>query len=283
MAWFKRQAKPAKEAAVQEEERRVRTEGLWQKCDGCRQIIWKKELEANQSVCPKCGRHSRVDAATRLKLLFDGDFEQFDAELRSADPLGFVDSKAYTERLAAMQRATGLSDALISAVGKLEGRKVYICAMEPRFIGGSMGCVVGEKITRAIERAIAGHAPLVIVSASGGARMQEGAISLMQMAKISAALMRLDEARLPYISVLTDPTTGGVTASFAMLGDLNIAEPGALIGFAGPRVIEQTIRQKLPEGFQRSEFLLKCGMLDAVVPRPELKGYIARALSFFMD
>lgn len=284
MAWFKRQAKPAKEAAARDEERRVRTEGLWQKCEGCRQIIWKKELEANQSVCPKCGRHSRVDAATRLKLLFDGgEYEQFDTDLRSADPLGFIDSKPYTERLEAMRQATGLSDALISAAGKLEGRTVHICAMEPRFIGGSMGCVVGEKITRAIERAIAGRAPLVIVSASGGARMQEGAISLMQMAKISAALMRLDEARLPYISVLTDPTTGGVTASFAMLGDLNIAEPDALIGFAGPRVIEQTIRQKLPEGFQRSEFLLKCGMLDAVVPRPELKGYIAKALSFFMD
>jgi acetyl-CoA carboxylase carboxyl transferase subunit beta len=218
-----------------------------------------------------------------LKLLFDGDYEAFDTDLRSSDPLGFVDSKSYTERLAAMRLATGLSDALISGAGTLAGRPVHICAMDPRFIGGSMGCVVGEKITRAIERAIAGHAPLIIVSASGGARMQEGAVSLMQMAKISAALMRLDEARLPYISVLTDPTTGGVTASFAMLGDLHIAEPGALIGFAGPRVIEQTIRQKLPEGFQRSEFLLKHGMLDAVVPRPGMKAYIASALSFFMD
>ncbi|HWQ53640.1 MAG TPA: acetyl-CoA carboxylase, carboxyltransferase subunit beta [Bryobacteraceae bacterium] len=283
MAWFKRQAKPAKEAAKQDEERRVRTEGLWQKCEGCRQIIWKKDLEANLSVCPKCGRHSRIDALTRLNLLFDGEWEQFDTNLRSSDPLQFVDSKPYTSRLAAMQQATSLADALISATGKLDGRKVHICAMEPRFIGGSMGCVVGEKITRAIERAIAGHAPIVIVSASGGARMQEGAISLMQMAKISAALMRLDEERLPYISVLTDPTTGGVTASFAMLGDLNIAEPEALIGFAGPRVIEQTIRQKLPEGFQRSEFLVKHGMLDAVVARSEMKAYISKALSFFMD
>ena len=185
MAWFKRQAKPAKQSASQEEERRVRTEGLWQKCDGCRQIIWKKDLEANLSVCPKCGQHSRMDAMGRLKLLFDGEWEQFDTNLRSSDPLGFVDSKRYTDRLKAMQQATSLSDALISATGTLDGRKVHICAMEPRFIGGSMGCVVGEKITRAIERAIAGHAPLIIISASGGARMQEGAISLMQMAKIS--------------------------------------------------------------------------------------------------
>jgi len=283
MAWFKRQAKPATPPDKPEEERRVKTEGLWQKCEGCRQIIWKKELEANLSVCPKCGAHSRIDAATRLKLLFDGDYDTFDEDLRSSDPLGFVDSKRYVDRLADMRAATGLGDALISAAGSLAGRHVCICAMEPRFIGGSMGCVVGEKITRSIERSLAARAPLVIVSASGGARMQEGAVSLMQMAKISAALMRLDEARLPYISVLTDPTTGGVTASFAMLGDLNIGEPGALIGFAGPRVIEQTIRQKLPEGFQRSEFLLKHGMLDAVVPRTEMKAYITKALAFFMD
>ena len=189
-----------------------------------------------------------------------------------------MDQRSYRERLAAAQEATSLADALISAAGTIDGRKVQICAMEPKFIGGSMGAVMGEKITRAIERSIASRQPLVIISASGGARMQEGAISLMQLAKISAALMRLDEARVPYISVLTDPTTGGVTA---MLGDLNIAEPGALIGFAGPRVIEQTIRQKLPEGFQRSEFLLKHGMLDAVVPRTELKTYISKALTFF--
>jgi acetyl-CoA carboxylase carboxyl transferase subunit beta len=284
MSWFKRET-PASEKIVKidEAERHVRTEGLWQKCEGCRQIIWKKDLEANWNVCPKCGAHSRIDAAMRLKLLLDGgEYERFDSGLRSSDPLGFVDNKPYHERLRGMQQATNLSDALISATGQLEGRTIQICSMEPRFIGGSMGSVVGEMIARAIERAMARRTPLVIVSASGGARMQEGAISLMQMAKISATLMRLDEERLPYISVLTDPTTGGVTASFAMLGDLNIAEPGALIGFAGPRVIEQTIRQKLPEGFQRSEFLLKHGMLDAVVPRLELKPYISKALKFFV-
>jgi acetyl-CoA carboxylase carboxyl transferase subunit beta len=283
MSWFKRD-KPAGEMLPKpgEGERHVRTEGLWQKCEGCRQIIWKKEFDANWNVCPKCGVHSRIDAVTRLKLLLDnGEYEQFDAGLKSSDPLGFVDSKPYSARLRGMQETTHLSDAMISAAGKLEGRPVQICSMEARFIGGSMGCVVGEKIARSIERSIAQRVPLLIVSASGGARMQEGAISLMQMAKISAGLMRLDEARLPYISILTDPTTGGVTASYAMLGDLNIAEPGALIGFAGPRVIEQTIRQKLPEGFQRSEFLLKHGMLDAVVPRLEMKGYISKALRFF--
>ena len=231
-------------------EKRVRTEGLWLKCESCGQIIWKKALDENLQVCPQCEHHFRLDARARLALLFDdGVYEEYDADLISTDPLRFVDSKPYTERLAAMQEATSLSDALISASGQLGGRAVNICAMELKFIGGSMGAVVGEKITRAIERSMDQQTPLVIVSASGGARMQEGAVSLMQMAKISAALMRLDEASVPYISVLTDPTTGGVTASFAMLGDLNIAEPGALIGFAGPRVIEQTIRQKLPEGF----------------------------------
>jgi acetyl-CoA carboxylase carboxyl transferase subunit beta len=282
MSWFKREKQPAPAATGENGgERKIRTEGLWQKCDGCRQIIWKKDLENNSGVCPKCAFHFRIDAATRLKLLFDGAYETFDDGLLSSDPLGFVDSKPYVGRLAAMRQATGLSDAIISGAGTLEGRRVQICAMDMRFIGGSMGCVVGEKITRAIERALAERTPLIVVSASGGARMQEGAVSLMQMAKISAGLMRLDEARLPYISILTDPTTGGVTASYAMLGDLNIAEPGALIGFAGPRVIEQTIRQKLPEGFQRSEFLLTHGMLDAVVPRPEMKSYLARALRFF--
>jgi acetyl-CoA carboxylase carboxyl transferase subunit beta len=282
VSWFKRD-KPNGSQQPENGEKRVRTEGLWLKCEGCRQIIWKKDLEASLSVCPKCGMHFRIDAAARLGVLFDDSFEQHDTSLRSSDPLAFVDSKAYSERLQAMAESTSLCDALISATGKLEGRLVNICAMEPKFIGGSMGCVVGEKITRAIERSIEQSTPLIIISASGGARMQEGAVSLMQMAKISAALMRLDEARIPYISVLTDPTTGGVTASFAMLGDLNIAEPGALIGFAGPRVIEQTIRQKLPEGFQRSEFLLKHGMLDAVVPRPELKKYISTALRFLCD
>jgi acetyl-CoA carboxylase carboxyl transferase subunit beta len=284
MSWFKHdKGDDDKLPRVGDAERKVRTEGLWQKCEGCRQIIWKKDLEANWQVCPKCGAHSRIDACTRLRLLLDdSDFTTYDAGLRSNDPLAFVDSKPYIERLRSMQQATNLSDAMIAASGTLNGRSVQICAMEPRFIGGSMGSVVGEMIMRSIERAIENSQPLIIVSASGGARMQEGAVSLMQMAKISAGLMRLDEERLPYISILTDPTTGGVTASYAMLGDLNIAEPGALIGFAGPRVIEQTIRQKLPEGFQRSEFLLKHGMLDAVVPRLELKQYISTALNFFV-
>jgi len=283
MSWFKREGSaPDKGPRQGESERRVKTEGLWLKCEGCREIIWKKDLEASQNVCPKCGAHFRIDALARLELLFDnGVYKEFDSELSSSDPLEFVDQRSYRERLASTQQATSLADALIAASGTLDGRAVQICAMEPKFIGGSMGCVMGEKITRAIERSLELRTPLVIVSASGGARMQEGAISLMQMAKISAALMRLDEARVPYISVLTDPTTGGVTASLAMLGDLNLAEPGALIGFAGPRVIEQTIRQKLPEGFQRSEFLLKHGMLDAVVPRAQLKAYIAKALTFF--
>jgi acetyl-CoA carboxylase carboxyl transferase subunit beta len=283
MAWFKRENEGSemKSGKPENGERKVKTEGLWLKCEGCKEIIWKKDLETNQNVCPKCGAHFRIDALARLQLLLDGPYQQFDSELASSDPLAFVDQRSYRERLDSTQRATSLADALISAAGTLDGRKVQMCAMEPKFIGGSMGCVMGEKITRAIERSLADRTPLIVVSASGGARMQEGAISLMQMAKISAALMRLDEARVPYISVLTDPTTGGVTASLAMLGDLNIAEPGALIGFAGPRVIEQTIRQKLPEGFQRSEFLLKHGMLDAVVSRLELKTYISKALTFF--
>ena len=280
MPWFTR-PKPKTETPPAEGERRVRTEGLWLKCEGCRQIIWRKALEQNLHVCPKCNYHFKIDALTRLRQLFDGEWETYDDNMVSTDPLEFVDARPYKERLGAMREATRLSDAVISAGGTLNGRPVYVCVLELKFIGGSMGAVVGEKITRAIERAIVHRTPLIIVSASGGARMQEGAVSLMQMAKISAALMRLDEARVPFISVLTDPTTGGVTASFAMLGDLNIAEPGALIGFAGPRVIEQTIRQKLPEGFQRSEFLLKNGMLDAVVPRPQLKQFISKALDFF--
>jgi len=262
----------------------VRTEGLWLKCESCGQIIWKKTLDENMQVCPKCEHHFRLDARARMAMLFDeGAYEEKDADLVSTDPLHFEDSKTYAERLEGMQQATGMSDALISGAGTLDGRPVHICAMELKFIGGSMGAVVGEKITRAIERGLARQQPVIIVSASGGARMQEGAISLMQLAKISAALMRLDEAGVPYISIMTDPTTGGVTASFAMLGDLNIAEPGALIGFAGPRVIEQTIRQKLPAGFQTSEFLLEHGFLDAVVKRSEMKSYLARSLSFFCD
>jgi acetyl-CoA carboxylase carboxyl transferase subunit beta len=277
MAWFKRESGEIESAG----EKRVKTEGLWVKCDGCRQIIWKKDLDENLNVCPRCNRHFRINAKRRLELLFDdGQYETFDMDIQSNDPLGFVDTKRYVDRLRQAQNDTGLKDAIVNAVGPLNGRRVVISAIEYRFSGGSMGAVVGECITRAIERALAEKAPIIIVSASGGARMQEGVISLMQMAKISAALARLDSAKIPYISVLTDPTTGGVSASFAMLGDLNIAEPGALIGFAGPRVIEDTIRQKLPEGFQRSEFLLDHGMLDAVVSRKEMKPYIARALDF---
>ena len=262
--------------------RRVRTEGLWIKCDSCRAIIWKKDLEANLMVCDKCGFHFKIDARSRLRLLFDEErWEESDTKLRTTDALKFVDQRPYQERLKEAEAATGLKDAVICAEGKLAERPVTVCAMEYRFIGGSMGVVVGEKITRAIERAVERGMPLIIVSASGGARMMEGALSLMQMAKISGALTRLGAARLPYISILTDPTTGGVTASYAMLGDLNIAEPGALIGFAGPRVIEQTIRQKLPKGFQRSEFLLEHGMLDALVARKEIKGFVAHALDFF--
>jgi len=277
MAWFKRQSVELDTGG----EKRIRTEGLWVKCDQCRQIIWKKDLEDNFNVCPKCGRHFRIDARTRLSQLFDdGEYETFSDGLRSTDPLKFVDLKPYSERLVKAQEETGLNDAVINARGKLNGRPVMVSAMEYGFIGGSMGAVVGEMITRAVEEALDRKQPLIIISASGGARMMEGVLSLMQLAKISAALGRLDEERVPYISVLTDPTTGGVTASFAMLGDLNIGEPGALIGFAGPRVIEQTIRQKLPPGFQRSEFLLEHGMLDAVVHRKELKTYISRALDF---
>jgi acetyl-CoA carboxylase carboxyl transferase subunit beta len=282
MAWFTRQKPSLDSGPVSEDEKTVRTEGLWQKCDGCGQIIWRKSVEENINVCPKCDYHFRISAADRLQLLFDdGAFQEHDAQMRSSDPLKFVDSKPYVQRLLDMEAATDLPDAVIAASGTLHGRPVQICALELKFIGGSMGAVVGEKITRAIERALVERTPLIIVSASGGARMQEGAISLMQLAKLSASLMQLDEAGLPYISVLTDPTTGGVTASFAMLGDLNIAEPGALIGFAGPRVIEQTIREKLPDGFQRSEFLLEHGFLDAIVKRHELKGYISDALAFF--
>lgn len=279
MAWFKRQSGELNASG----EKKVRTEGLWVKCEGCRQIIWKKDLAENLNVCPKCNKHFRIDARTRLaQLLDDGQYEIFGANLVSTDPLQFVDLKTYSSRLQQAQAETGLKDAIINAHGKLNGRPVIVSAMEYTFVGGSMGAVVGEAITAAIEEAIEKKTPLIIVSASGGARMMEGVVSLMQMAKISSALARLDEVKVPYISLLTDPTTGGVTASFAMLGDLNIAEPGALIGFAGPRVIEQTIRQKLPPGFQRSEFLLDHGMLDAVVSRKQLKSYIARALDFMV-
>jgi acetyl-CoA carboxylase carboxyl transferase subunit beta len=277
MTWFKRESGELDTSG----EKKVRTEGLWVKCENCRQIIWKKDLSENLNVCPKCDQHFRIDARTRLaQLLDDNQYEVFESDLTSNDPLKFVDLKAYSSRLKQARTDTGLKDALINARGKLNGRPVIVTAMAYAFIAGTMGAVVGEEITRAIEQAIESKTPIIIVSASGGARMMEGVVSLMQLAKITAALARLDEARVPYISVLTDPTTGGVTASFAMLGDLNIAEPGALIGFAGPRVIEQTIRQKLPKGFQRSEFLLEHGMLDAVVHRKHLKPYLARALDF---
>ncbi|HEX6770664.1 MAG TPA: acetyl-CoA carboxylase, carboxyltransferase subunit beta [Acidobacteriaceae bacterium] len=276
MAWFKRQDNEIESP----QEKRVRTEGLWVKCEGCEQYIFKADLESNQQVCPKCGRHHKLDARSRIAALLEPGYQLVDLELKSTDPLNFFDVKSYKSRLAKAQAATGLNDAILNAVGQLEQHDVVLSVMEYAFIGGSMGAVVGETIARAIDRSLDLRRPLIIISASGGARMMEGIVSLMQLAKVSSGLAALDEAGVPYISVLTDPTTGGVTASFAMLGDLNIAEPGALIGFAGPRVIEQTIRQKLPEGFQRSEFLLEHGMLDAVVPRPELKAYIARALSF---
>jgi acetyl-CoA carboxylase carboxyl transferase subunit beta len=280
MAWFKRQSGELDASG----EKKIRTEGLWVKCDNCRQIIWKKDLEDNLNVCPKCDKHFRIDARSRLaQLLDDNQYDVFDDNLVSTDPLKFVDLKPYASRLKRAQAETELTDAVINAQGKLNGQPVIMSSMEYAFIGGSMGAVVGEVITRAIEKAGDTKTPLIIISASGGARMMEGVISLMQLAKISAALARLDELKVPYISVLTDPTTGGVTASFAMLGDLNIAEPGALIGFAGPRVIEQTIRQKLPQGFQRSEFLLEHGMLDAVVHRRDLKPYISRALDFMVQ
>ena len=277
MTWFKRQSQELDTSG----EKKVKTEGLWVKCEGCRQIIWKKDLEENFNICPKCDKHFRVDARTRLAQLFDnGEYTTEDTNLSSTDPLKFTDLKPYASRLKAAQAATGLKDAIITGRGKINGQPAIITAMEYSFIGGSMGAVVGEVITRAVEKATKDRIPLIIVSASGGARMMEGVISLMTLAKISAALARMDDAGVPYISVLTDPTTGGTTASFAMLGDLNIAEPGALIGFAGPRVIEQTIRQKLPEGFQRSEFLLQHGMLDAVVHRRDMKDYVARAFAF---
>jgi acetyl-CoA carboxylase carboxyl transferase subunit beta len=274
MNWFSKQKQPLETP----KEKRVQTEGLWVKCDKCKQPLWKKDLEASLQCCPKCGFHFKLTARARLETLFDeARYTEHDARLASTDPLRFKDTKSYRDRLKNAERVTGMKDALLTGEGLMEGKPAVICAMEFQCVGGSMGAVVGEKVTRAIDRCIEGGLPLVIVSCSAGARMMEGAISLMQMTKICAALARLDAACNPYISVLTDPTTGGVTASYAMLGDLNLAEPGALIGFAGPRVIEQTIRQKLPEGFQRAEFLLEHGMIDAIVPRKDLKCYIARA------
>src|SRR5262245_21122571 len=279
MAWFKKARKPIKAPAKAS---RV-PEGLWIKCPSCGRAIFNKELVATLQVCPQCAHHFRMTAADRLKLLFDGArWVEHDAGLRSLDPLQFTDTKTYRSRIDASVKATGLKDAIIVGSGSIDGLPTVIGAMEYGFIGGSMGVVVGEKITRAAELALDSRAPLIVVSCSGGARMMEGALSLMQMGKICAALGRLDRAGLPSISVLTDPTTGGVTASFAMLGDLNIAEPKALIGFAGPRVIEQTIKQTLPDGFQRSEFLLEKGFIDAIVDRRELKSHLSRMLRMLM-
>lgn len=282
MAWFKRKDNKIVEITPPSE-RTVKTEGIFTKCenDECGAPLYRKDLLANLNVCPQCKHHFRISAKERLKMLFDdGEYEEWFTDVSPVDALGFVDSTPYTERIKKSQKATGLRDAVIIGEGKMGGRPLVIGAMEFSFIGGSMGSVVGEKLTRAIEHALDKRMPVIIVSCSGGARMQEGALSLMQMAKVSAALAMLDDAKLPYISLLTNPTTGGVTASFAMLGDLNIAEPGAVIGFAGARVIEQTIRQKLPKGFQRSEFLLEHGMIDAVVDRRELREFLINALSF---
>ena len=280
MSWFKRENGEYELGPGGDGQRNVRTDGLWVKCLGCRQPIFKTELAANMNVCPKCQHHFKMSARQRIEMLLEPGFELVDGGLRSTDPLNFVDVKPYKQRLRKAQEDTGLDDAILNAVGLLGPHPVVVSAMEYSFIGGSMGAVVGETIARAADRALLGRKPLIVVAASGGARMMEGVVSLMQMAKISTVLGQLDDAKVPYICVLTDPTTGGVTASFAMLGDLNIAEPGALIGFAGPRVIEQTIRQKLPEGFQRSEFLLEKGFLDAVVHRRNLREYLIRALYF---
>jgi len=277
MAWFRKEKKP-----LEAVDKTAIPEGLWIKCDECKEIVYRKEVEQNLSVCPKCGYHFRIDARERFELLFDdGKYKEFATEIRSSDPLEFRDTKRYRDRLKVYEQRVGKGDAVLCAEGKLEGMPVVICAMDYNFMGGSMGSVVGEKITTAIERAIDKKEPVIIVSCSGGARMQEGILSLMQMAKISAALAKLAEAGLPYISVLTDPTTGGVTASYAMLGDVNLAEPKALIAFAGPRVIEQTIRQTLPEGFQTSEFLVEHGMVDAIATRAEMKPTIGKFLRIF--
>jgi acetyl-CoA carboxylase carboxyl transferase subunit beta len=282
MAWFNKKTKRIE--TVPPEERVVRTENVFVKCDGCEAHIYKRELDDALQVCTHCGFHFRVGARDRLTMLFDdGKYEELDAEVVSTDPLGFVDSKPYTERLNQAQESSGLPEAIVSGRGRVGDKPVLAGAMDMAFIGGSMGSAVGEKVTRLIERAREARIPLIIFAASGGARMQEGTLSLMQMAKISAALAALDEARVPFISVLTDPTTGGVTASFAMLGDVILAEPKALIGFAGPRVIEQTIRQKLPKDFQRSEFLLDHGMVDAIVDRREMRQYVTTLLGFMMN
>ncbi len=257
---------------------------LWTRCNNCQRILYKQDILDNLSVCPACNFHFRISARERLTMLFDGgQFRLFDENIRSVDALDFVDTKPYAQRIAESEKKTGLPEAILTAKGTLGGISTYILAMEFGFMGGSVASVVGEKIARACERAVVERCPVIIVSCSGGMRMQEGMLSLVQMIKMSAATAKLGEAGLPYISVLTDPTTGGTTASFAMLGDINIAEPQALVGFAGPRVIEQTIREKLPKGFQRSEFLLKHGMIDDVVDRKDLREYLVRALRLFLN
>lgn len=269
---------------VPADERRVKTEGIFVKCPKCDAALFRRDLEENLQVCKNCAHHFRLDAYTRLNILFDdAEYEELDREVVSADPLEFVDTMPYKERLEKARRTSGLPEAIINARGLVGGHKVFAGAMDFSFLGGSMGSAVGEKATRLVERAIQARGACIIFSASGGARMQEGTLSLMQMAKISAAIAALGEARLPYISVLTDPTTGGVTASFAMLGDVILAEPKALIGFAGPRVIEQTIRQKLPKDFQTSEFLLAHGMIDRVVDRREMRDTIIKLLDFMLN
>jgi acetyl-CoA carboxylase carboxyl transferase subunit beta len=283
MSWFRRD-KPKIEDVDLDEERKVKTEGIFVKCPECDNSLYKRELIESFQVCPHCNHHFRFAARERLDSLFDdGDYEQLDEEVTSGDPLEFFDTKPYKDRIVQAKESSGLPEAIVSGVGKVGGHLAYAGAMDMSFIGGSMGSAVGEKITRLIERALEKKGAVIVFSASGGARMQEGTLSLMQMGKISAALSMLHEARLPFISVLTDPTTGGVTASFAMLGDVIMAEPKALIGFAGPRVIEQTIRQKLPKGFQRSEFLLEHGMIDLVVDRREMRDTIIRTLNFMMN
>jgi acetyl-CoA carboxylase carboxyl transferase subunit beta len=277
MAWFKRDNPPKAKGA---DHKSKVPEGLWTKCAGCGETIYTKDIENNLNVCPKCNHHYRISARKRLELLLDeGSFVEFDAGMISVDSLNFKDTKSYQDRIDAALAKGGSKDAIICGEGEVEGILVQICVFDFSFMGGSMGSVVGEKITRGIERALAGRTPVIIVSASGGARMQESILSLMQMAKSSAALAKLREAGLPFVSILTDPTTGGVTASFAMLGDVNMAEPKALIGFAGPRVIEQTIRQKLPEGFQRAEYLLDHGMVDVIVDRRKMKQQLSSILS----
>lgn len=278
MAWFKKgkteEAEPPKRSKV--------AEGMWLKCNHCREIVYRKEVDRNNKVCPKCDYHFPISVIERINLLVDlGTFKEWDAELEPQDPLQFQDTRTYKDRIKAQQEKTGRKDAMVIGQGAINGRKVALCVFDFGFMGGSMGSVVGEKICRAVDRALEGRMPLILVTASGGARMQEGILSLMQMAKTSAAVAKLGEAKLPFISILADPTFGGVTASIAMLGDVIIAEPKALIGFAGPRVIEQTIKQQLPDQFQRAEFLLDHGMIDMIVERKRLKEAVSTLVGHF--